>query len=293
MFKQTLHDSSRIGARTGFLFLDKCRVTRTGNKLVACRNDRDISIPTDSYNVLMFGPGSSITHQAVALMARDGVSAVWVGDGVGVWYAQGYPLTRSNELVVRQARIVSDEHSRRQAAIRLYELRFRGMRSLFEECDTVKEMQLAEARLMKNVYSGNSKRTGVSWVRRDTSGALDAVNNAMTLAHSCLYAITSSVIGALSLSPGLGVVHHGNYRAFVLDIADVYKERTTIPISFDLASASPHEFVAAKTVRAAMRESLMTQDFIRRMVKDIFIVLGVSEDRSYVTFTDANEWWKG
>lgn len=268
-------------------------MTRTGNKLVACRNDRDISIPTDSYNVLMLGPGSSITHQAVALMARDGVSAVWVGDGVGVWYAQGYPLTRSNELVVRQANIVSDEHSRRQAAIRLYELRFRGMRSLFEECDTVKEMQLAEARLMKNVYSGNAKRTGVSWVRRDTSGALDAVNNAMTLAHSCLYAITTSVIGALSLSTGLGVVHHGNYRAFVLDIADVYKERTTIPSAFDLAAASPHEFVAAKTVRAAMRETLMTQDFLRRMVKDIFIVLGVSEDRSYVTFTDANEWWKG
>ncbi|MEJ7689327.1 MAG: CRISPR-associated endonuclease Cas1 [Nocardioidaceae bacterium] len=67
---------------------------------------------------------------------------------------------------------------------------------------------------------------------RANSGRLDTVNEALNYANTALYGVVQGIIGALGMSPGLGIVHEGNPRAFVLDIADLYKTDVTIPLAF-------------------------------------------------------------
>lgn len=287
---RALTGTPRIDSRVGFLYVERCAVSRKGNALVLRRESGDVTVPLKQFNTLLLAPGVSVTHSAVGLLSSAGVSAVWVGDGAGVWYANGAPLSRSNSLLVRQAQIVSDPELRHEAAKRLYRLRF-GNDSSVVDAGSIEDMQRAEAVEMKRLYGVLSKMYGVPWAGRDPRGG-DTVNSAMTLGHSCLYSVCHSVIHALNLSTGLGVVHMGNYRAFTLDIADLYKHRITIPAAFDLAAdVGGFGSVSAATVRARMREDMLSANFLRAVVGDIMVVLGLSRDSRDVTLTDSNKWW--
>jgi CRISPR-associated protein Cas1 len=152
-------------------------------------------------------------------------------------------------------------------------------------------MQRAEAREIKYLYAELSKAYGVPWGGRDSSKNSDPVNAAITLGHSCLYSLCHSIIHALNLSPGLGVVHHGNYRSFTLDIADIYKNITTIPAAFDIIRNSKGSRVAPDVVRKRSREDMFNIGFMKRVVGDILIVLGLPRDSRIVSFVDSNQWW--
>ncbi len=58
----------------------------------------------------------------------------------------------------------------------------------------------------------------------------DAVNQALSAGHACLYGLAHAVITALGCSAGLGFMHVGHECSFVYDIADLYKAEVTIPL---------------------------------------------------------------
>lgn len=47
--------------------------------------------------------------------------------------------------------------------------------------------------------------------------------------------MAAAVCSTLSLNPALGFVHAGPVRALLYDLADVYKEETSIPAAFEAA----------------------------------------------------------
>jgi CRISPR/Cas system-associated endonuclease Cas1 len=53
--------------------------------------------------VLLLGPGTSITHAAVKVLAESGCSIVWTGEEVIRCYAQGIGETRKAYHLLRQA----------------------------------------------------------------------------------------------------------------------------------------------------------------------------------------------
>ncbi len=107
----------------------------------------------------------------------------------------------------------------------------------------------------------------------------DAVNQALSAAHACLYGVAHSVIVALGCSPGLGFVHTGHERSFVYDIADLYKAEITIPIAFEIASAaSPQDDVGAMT-RRAVRDAISGGHILARTAQDIRLLLLGNEAR--------------
>lgn len=287
--KESPQSKPRASVRAGFLYVDKCLVRKADSRIVLVREAGTVPVPVETFNVLLLGPGTSVTHGAMTTLTNAGTSITWVGDGAGVWYASGNPLTRSNKMLIHQAAIVSDPHQRLKAAQRLYRLRFRDENITLP--DKIGDMQLMEAVRMKDVYREHAARTGVSWKGRDRSARADPVNAVMSLAHSCLYAVCHSVIAALGFSTGLGVVHEGNFRAFTLDIADLYKEPITIPAAFDLAAKWPMAQVPASKVRERVRDDMLSLRFIRAVTRDVFHVLGMPRDTRVAGFADANDWW--
>ena len=125
------------------------------------------------------------------------------------------------------------------------------------------------------MYREQAERTGVAWRQREydredfDSG--DPINQALSAAHACLYGIVHAVIVALGAAPGLGFVHTGHERAFVYDIADLYKAEITIPVAFDVVAGGSTD-IGADT-RRAVRDRVHDGAILARCVRDIRMLL--------------------
>ena len=104
----------------------------------------------------------------------------------------------------------------------------------------------------------------------------DAVNQALSAGHACLYGLAHAVIVALGCAPGLGFVHVGHECSFVYDIADLYKAEVTIPIAFEVAAQAPEDLPSV--VRRRVRDAMVEHHILERMVHDIrYLLLNADE----------------
>lgn len=158
----------------------------------------------------------------------------------------------------------------------MYGMRFHG-----EDVSTATMSQLRgrEGARMKRIYAENAERVGIPWNRRnydpDDFDSGDPINRALTAANAALYGVTHAVITALGFVPSLGVVHNGTDRAFVYDIADLYKAEISIPAAFD-AAADPNPN-AVSNVRRRVREMIVEHRLMERMVRDLHSLMQTSD----------------
>jgi CRISPR-associated protein Cas1 len=267
-----LTDLARAEDRISFLYLERSVIHRDSNAITATDDRGVLHIPAATVGVLLLGPGTSITHQAIALLADHGATAVWVGERGVRYYAHGRSLAASSRLLIAQAAAVSHRDRRLAVARTMYAMRFPGEDTAKL---TMQQLRGKEGARVRRAYREHATRTGVTWSNRDydrtdfTGG--DPINQALSAAHACLYGIVHAVIVALGAAPGLGFVHTGHERAFVYDIADLYKAEITIPVAFDVAAADSTD-IGADT-RRAVRDRVHDGAILTRCVRDIRTLL--------------------
>lgn len=258
----------QVRDRMTFLYLEHCTLGRQDGAITVTDENGIVHIPAAAISVLLLGPGTRVTHRAMELMGDTGVGAVWVGEHGVRYYAHGRPLTTRANLLLRQAELVSNTRKHLAVVRKMYQLRFPG-----EDVSqlTMQQLRGREGSRMRRVYREASKATGVPWSGRsyqpDDFFAGDAVNQALSAAHACLYGLAHAVIAALGCSPGLGFVHVGHDSSFVYDLADLYKAEVTIPIAFEVAAQNPEDLPAV--VRRAVRNTMVEHHILERMVHDI------------------------
>lgn len=266
----------RVQDRMSFLYLEHCVVHRQDGALTARNDQGTIHVPAASLVAVLFGPGTSVSHQAMSLLGECGTTAVWVGERGVRYYVHGRSLATSTRLLMEQATRVSSPQKRLRVAREMYCMRFHG-----EDVDglTMQQLRGREGARIREVYRENSRRTGVPWTRReyrpDDFEASDPINQALSAAHAALYGVVHGVIVSLGCSPGLGFVHTGHERSFVYDVADLYKAETTIPISFDVVAEGMDDLTG--TTRRRVRDRIFELKVIERTVRDIYQLLGVDE----------------
>ncbi|MCZ7432314.1 type I-E CRISPR-associated endonuclease Cas1e [Streptomyces sp. WMMC1477] len=265
-------DLARIGGRLSFVYLERCTVHRDDNAITATDADGVTHIPSATIGTLLLGPGTRVTHQAMSVLGECGAGVVWVGERGVRFYAGGRALTRSSGLIEAQATAWANRRTRLEVARAMYRLRFPDEDPAGR---TRQELLSMEGRRLKECYRKESARTGVPWRRReyhrDDFSAGDAPNQGITAAAQCMYGIAHAVVTALGCSPGLGFVHSGHERSFVLDVADLYKTDVAIPAAFD-AAAEGTEDVATRT-RRALRDRIHQTGLLDRCVRDIKALL--------------------
>ncbi|MGV9311830.1 type I-E CRISPR-associated endonuclease Cas1e [Streptomyces sp. NPDC003691] len=270
---------TRVGDRISFLYLERCTVHRDDNAITATDADGITHIPSATISTLLLGPGTRVTHQAMALLGESGAAVVWVGEHGVRFYSGGRALTRSSGLLEAQATAWANRRTRVEVARAMYRMRFPDEDPSGRTRDELLRM---EGRRVKDCYRRESIRTGVPWVRRDYHredfSAGDAPNQGVTAAAQCMYGIAHAVIAALGCSPGLGFVHSGHERSFVLDIADLYKTEIAIPAAFDAAAAGDHD-VPTRT-RRALRDRINETKLLERCAEDIKKLLRYEDSRS-------------
>ena len=290
MIKPELYALPQIQTRITFLYLERCKLNRDANAITIWDKNGVVHVPAAGITAILLGPGSSITHQAIELTAEAGVTIIWVGEQGVRYYASGRPLTRSSSMLIHQAALVSNTRTHLMVARKMYQMRFPD-----EDVShlTMQQLRGREGSRIRQVYRDCARQWNIEWngrdYRPDDFKAGNAVNQALSAGHACLYGIAHAVIAALGCSPGLGFIHVGHENSFVYDVADLYKAETTIPAAFEIAAANPENIGAA--TRRLVRDKLVSEHILERMVKDIhFLLMEESENPAQ---TDEVKLWNG
>src|SRR5690606_1689999 len=130
-----------------------------------------------------------------------------------------------------------------------------------------------EGRRMKTLYRTLAQQHRIPRFKRsydpDDFDTQDPVNKALTSGNQALYGIAAAVLLSLGASPALGILHHGQQRAFALDVADLYKAEVTVPLAFSLHASTDPERMA----RLRLREDFRLLRLIPRIITDVYKVL--------------------
>lgn len=281
----------RAAERLSFLYLEHSVVHRDANAITSTDARGTVHIPAATIGAVLLGPGTTVSHQAILLLAESGVTAVWVGERGVRYYAHGRPLARSTRLLEAQAEKVSSRVLRLAVAREMYAMRFPG-----EDLGqlTMQQLRGREGARVRAMYREHSRRTRVEWrsrdYRPDDFSASDPVNQALSAANAALYGVVQAVVVSLGCVPGLGFVHTGNDRSFVYDVADLYKAEFSIPAAFDIAAQDLADVPAS--MRRHMRDLIHGEHLLERCVRDIRHLLLPGEieadDESWV---DVIELW--
>lgn len=263
-----ISELTRVEDRISFVYFERCTIHRDANAITASGELGTVHIPSATLSVLVLGPGTTVSHHAMMLIADSGSTVIWAGEHGVRYYAHGRGLSRNTRLLEAQARLVSYPRERLRVARRMYSMRFPGedVSSL-----TMQQLRGREGARVRRTYRENSQRTGVSWSKRmydpDDFAGGDVVNQALSAANSSLYGVVHSVIVALGCSPGLGFVHTGHQRSFVYDIADLYKAEMTVPLAFDIAMDPPLD--VGGEARRRLRDTIYREDLLARCADDL------------------------
>jgi CRISP-associated protein Cas1 len=190
-----LHQLPKVRDSLSYLYLEHGRVDRYQKSIAFHNADGMMPIPAASLAVLMLGPGTDITHAAVAALADNNCLVAWCGENAVRFYASGMGGTRSSTALAHQAWLVSDEYRRLEVVRRMYEIRFG------EPVDrnlTVQQLRGMEGARVRAAYTRLSEQYGVAWSgrsynRTDWSFA-DPINRANSAANSCLYGVCHAAV---------------------------------------------------------------------------------------------------
>lgn len=284
----SLPELVRAQDRLTFIYFERCAIHRDSNAITATDERGVIHIPAATLGALLLGPGTTVTQQAMVLMAESGATVVWVGEQGVRYYAHGRSLAHSSRLLDAQAKLMSNQSSRLRVAREMYAMRFPG-----EDTSglTMQQLRGREGARIRKVYREQSKHHNVPWKGRsydvDAFEDSDDVNQALSAANTSLYGVVHSVIVALGCSPGLGFVHTGHTRSFVYDIADLYKAELTIPLAFELAAEAPFDIPGE--ARRRLRDRFHGGTFLNQCVRDIrHLLLADDEGAHDDAESDAN-----
>lgn len=229
-------------------------------------------IPFQSLSMILLGPGSTVSHDALRLMARHGTALVAVGeDGVRCYTAPPL-MPDSSDTARRQMRAWGDAAgSRISVARKMYAMRL-GELVPHTEIDILRGIEGAR---MRQTYKNLAQRYGIQWKGRryDRKKPLSADIPNQAINHASVAVTSAAVIAVMAVGaiPQLGFIHEHSGDAFALDIADLFRDTVLLPAAFQSAKAvmeNPKLDIERQT-RRTTGEMLRSQRVIPEMIDRI------------------------
>lgn len=233
--------------RHGLVYLDRGRLeVEDGCLRFICAGGGglqagDYQVPHQSITLIALGPGSSVTHDALRILARHNTGLAAVGEDGVRFYTAPPLLPDSSGLARIQARAWADDTQRISIARRMYAWRL-------GEIVPAKEISVLrgiEGARMKESYKLIAQRIGVRWegrrYDRTNPNSADEANQALNHAASAVEAAAAIAVACTGTIPQLGFIHEDSGQSFVLDIADLFRTEVTIPTAFQAVKSAAKE----------------------------------------------------
>lgn len=272
-----LHVLPKIRDSWSYLYIEHGKIDQEDKAIAIHDVQGKVPVPCSALTTLLLGPGTSITHAAIRVLAENGCLVAWTGEESVRFYALGTGETRSSRSLLRQAWLVSDTARRLQVVTHLYRMRFP---ETLPDGLTIQQIRGREGIRVREAYAAASRASGVPWsgrsYRRDRWSDADPINRALSSANSCLYGICHAAIVSAGYSPALGFIHTGKQLSFVYDIADLYKTEVTIPLAFQIVADGDTDLEGR--VRRACRDVFHAHRLLGRIVPDLERALEVGGD---------------
>jgi CRISPR-associated protein Cas1 len=248
-----------------------------------------LQVPHQAVSMILLGPGSSVTHDALRLLARHGTLMAAVGqDGVRTYTAPPLLPDRS-DVARRQAELWGSPRRRISVARQMYALRL-GEVLPHRDLDTLRGIEGAR---VKAIYRLMAEKYGIPWegrhYDRNNPGAADMANQGINHAATAVQGAAAIAVQALAAIPQLGFIHEDSGQAFVLDIADLFRDTITLQIAFTAAKKSINgdETTIDRLVRREASTVFRKQDVIASMIDKIKLVLRTEENDGAGSHSDA------
>jgi len=232
-------------------------------------------IPFQTISNILVGPGCSLTHDVVRILARHGTGLIFTGSD-GVRYYASMPFGQDDSALSRkQVALWANPESRLTVAKRMYSMRL----GEDVEGDDIETLRGIEGVRMKETYRQLATQYGLIWAgrlydRENPSGD-DPINTAINHASSAVRAASMIAVAASSTIPQLGFIHETSAEAFSLDIADLYRSSFMLPLAFQTVAREGQSRKAnlEKIVRQTIGKELKRQRIIAGMIDSIKEVL--------------------
>lgn len=236
----------------------------------------DYSIPFQMINCLLLQPGTTVSHDALRLLARHGTGLVVTGQGGVRYYASLPSGPDSSRRARRQVELWADPAARTRVVRRMYAWRL-GEVLPASDLDSLRGI---EGSRVKAAYRHAAEQFGIPWRgrrydRNDPEGA-DVANQAINHASVAVQAVALVAVAITGTIPQLGFIHEDSGNAFALDIADLYRESVLLPVAFgaarDVRRLGPEENVE-RTVRRLAGKTFRSENLVGKMIdriKDLF-----------------------
>ncbi len=195
----------------------------------------EYGIPFQSLSMILLGPGSTVSHDALRLMACHGTALVAVGeDGVRCYTAPPL-LPDTSDTARRQMRAWGDPQSRLTIARKMYAMRL-GEVLPHQDLNALRGVEGAR---MRRSYQLVAQRYGIEWKNRryDRTDPFWADLPNQAINHASVAVTSAAVVAVTSVGaiPQLGFIHEQSGEAFALDIADLFRVNVLLPAAFQSA----------------------------------------------------------
>ncbi len=260
-----------LTVRDGTLRFERQADTDSGSPL----DSGEYGIPFQSLSMILLGPGSTVSHDALRLMARHGTALVAVGeDGVRCYTAPPL-MPDTSDIARQQMRAWGDaEGSRITVARKMYALRLGEVLPQ----QNIEALRGIEGARVRRTYQNLAQRYGITWRGRryDRANPLAADIPNQAINHASVAVTSAAVIAVMSVGaiPQLGFIHEHSGDAFALDIADLFRDTVLLPAAFKSAKAvieNPTINIERHT-RRTTGEMLRTERVIPKMIDRIKVL---------------------
>ncbi|TNC12736.1 type I-E CRISPR-associated endonuclease Cas1 [Methylobacterium terricola] len=268
--------------RHGLVWLDRGALTVEDGclRFVAAGSETveavDYRIPHQALSMVLLGPGSTVSHDALRILARHNTGLAAIGEGGVRFYTAQPLLPDTSALARRQAMAWADATGHRmKVARRMYALR---LGEVLPHRD-IAVLRGIEGARVKEIYRQAAERHGIRWqgrrYDRQNPNAADIPNQALNHAASAVEGAAAIAVAATATIPQLGFIHEDSGQSFVLDVADLFRDTITVPCAFKAAKAhekrltDPIEHLARRTVAERLRRDGVIPAMIDR-IKTLF-----------------------
>jgi CRISPR-associated protein Cas1 len=277
MANRNLQEIPKFEDKLSYLYFEKGHICEHQKSIAYHYKDKYVPIPVETVALVMLGPGTTITHEAVKRTAECRCLISWVGEQGVRFYASGYCGTYTATSLLKQAAQWSNETRRLETIKRMYQFRFPEE---LEDGITVEKLRGKEGYRVRKTYERLAEEYGVIWTGRNYDQNnwdwSDPTNRAISAANSTLYGIVHAAILTAGYSPAVGFIHTGKQLSFVYDIADLYKTEIALPVAFE-TSVNFEENIE-REVRFKLRDIFRKEKLMKRIIPDIKEVLFGSSD---------------
>ena len=268
MANRNLQEIPKFEETWSYLYFERGTIDQYQKSIGFHYLDKVVPIPVETLCLLMLGPGTSITHEAVKRISESRCLVAWTGETGVRFYSSGYTGTYSSRNLLKQIEVYANPYTRIEAARNMYIKRFQE--KLDPDC-SIEKMRGIEGMRIRRAYKYFSDYYHVEWQGRNYNQNSwdygDPINRALSAANACLYGVVHAAILACGFSPAIGFIHTGKQLSFVYDVADLYKTEVTLPVAFQIVSESKEE--VERRVRYALRDAFRREKIMKRIIPDL------------------------